>query len=87
MLWSYDIMIDTCAICRGIINDICIDCQANQVHCDSDGVRMCSRVFLTVTAKGVGHLGRMHDCVGLLQPRVSLSLHLQMATQAPQLPA
>jgi hypothetical protein len=24
-------MIDTCAICRGIINDICIDCQANQV--------------------------------------------------------
>ena len=30
VLWSYDIMIDTCAICRCIINDIGIDCQANQ---------------------------------------------------------
>lgn len=36
VLWSYDIMIDTCAICRGIINDICIDCQANQASATSD---------------------------------------------------
>jgi hypothetical protein len=36
VLWSYDIMIDTCAICRGIINDICIDCQANQASATAD---------------------------------------------------
>ncbi len=29
-------MIDTCAICRGIINDICIDCQANQASATAD---------------------------------------------------
>eukprot|EP01089_Gocevia_fonbrunei_P022265 TRINITY_DN8943_c0_g1_i1.p1 TRINITY_DN8943_c0_g1~~TRINITY_DN8943_c0_g1_i1.p1 ORF type:complete len:118 (-),score=13.70 TRINITY_DN8943_c0_g1_i1:28-381(-) len=28
-LWSYDFVIDTCAICRNHIMDLCIDCQAN----------------------------------------------------------
>lgn len=28
--WSWDIEIETCAICRNHIMDICIDCQANQ---------------------------------------------------------
>lgn len=27
--WSWDIVIDTCAICRNHIMDICIDCQAD----------------------------------------------------------
>ncbi|VVT51032.1 uncharacterized protein SAPINGB_P002961 [Magnusiomyces paraingens] len=28
--WSWDIVVDTCAICRNHIMDPCIDCQANQ---------------------------------------------------------
>ena len=36
VLWSYDIAVDTCAICRGLINDICIDCQANQASATSE---------------------------------------------------
>ena len=27
-LWSWDITVDTCAICRNHIMDLCIDCQA-----------------------------------------------------------
>ena len=27
--WSWDIEIDTCAICRNSLQDICIECQAN----------------------------------------------------------
>jgi hypothetical protein len=30
-LWSWDIVVDTCAICRNHIMDLCIECQANQV--------------------------------------------------------
>jgi hypothetical protein len=29
-LWSWDIVVDTCAICRNHIMDVCIECQANQ---------------------------------------------------------
>eukprot|EP01028_Stygiella_incarcerata_P005870 TRINITY_DN24286_c0_g2_i1.p2 TRINITY_DN24286_c0_g2~~TRINITY_DN24286_c0_g2_i1.p2 ORF type:complete len:154 (-),score=51.80 TRINITY_DN24286_c0_g2_i1:228-689(-) len=29
-LWAYDIQVDTCAICRNNIMDLCIECQANQ---------------------------------------------------------
>ena len=29
-LWSWDIEVDTCAICRNIIMDCCIECQSNQ---------------------------------------------------------
>ena len=28
-LWSWDIHVDTCAICRNHIMDLCIECQAN----------------------------------------------------------
>jgi hypothetical protein len=28
---SWDIVVDTCAICRNHIMDLCIECQANQV--------------------------------------------------------
>ncbi len=30
-LWSWDIQVDTCAICRNHIMDLCIDCQGNQL--------------------------------------------------------
>uniref|UniRef100_A0A914Y420 Anaphase-promoting complex subunit 11 RING-H2 finger domain-containing protein n=1 Tax=Panagrolaimus superbus TaxID=310955 RepID=A0A914Y420_9BILA len=30
-LWAWDIVVDTCAICRNHIMDLCIECQANQV--------------------------------------------------------
>lgn len=29
-LWSWDILVETCAICRNHIMDLCIECQANQ---------------------------------------------------------
>ncbi|CAD2220914.1 RING-box protein 1 [Angomonas deanei] len=29
-LWSWDIQVDTCAICRNHIMDLCIECQATQ---------------------------------------------------------
>ena len=28
-LWSWDIQVDNCAICRNHIMDLCIECQAN----------------------------------------------------------
>ena len=30
-MWSWDIVVDNCAICRNHIMDLCIECQANQV--------------------------------------------------------
>lgn len=29
-LWSWDIQVDNCAICRNHIMELCIECQANQ---------------------------------------------------------
>ena len=29
-LWSWDIVVENCAICRNHIMDLCIECQANQ---------------------------------------------------------
>eukprot|EP00920_Eleutheroschizon_duboscqi_P004370 GHVT01010077.1.p3 GENE.GHVT01010077.1~~GHVT01010077.1.p3 ORF type:complete len:106 (+),score=42.28 GHVT01010077.1:1255-1572(+) len=31
-LWSWDIVVDNCAICRNHIMDLCIECQASQVR-------------------------------------------------------
>lgn len=31
-LWSWDIVVDNCAICRNHIMDLCIECQANTGH-------------------------------------------------------
>jgi len=28
-LWSWDLVVDSCAICRNHIMDLCIECQAN----------------------------------------------------------
>ena len=28
-MWSWDLTSDTCSICRGSLNDLCIECQAN----------------------------------------------------------
>ncbi len=28
-MWSYDVVTDTCAICKGQLNDMCLDCQTN----------------------------------------------------------
>ncbi|KAH1067556.1 hypothetical protein J1N35_032543 [Gossypium stocksii] len=30
-LWSWDIVVDNCAVCRNHIMDLCIECQANQI--------------------------------------------------------
>lgn len=29
-LWGWDIIVENCAICRNHIQDLCIECQANQ---------------------------------------------------------
>ncbi|CAE6074742.1 unnamed protein product [Arabidopsis arenosa] len=34
-LWSWDIVVDNCAICRNHIMDLCIECQANQASATS----------------------------------------------------
>jgi RING-box protein 1 len=31
-MWSWDIAVDNCAICRNHIMDLCIECQANTSH-------------------------------------------------------
>lgn len=37
-LWSWDIQVDNCAICRNHIMDLCIECQAGApVEGDGDG--------------------------------------------------
>ncbi|EDV34777.2 uncharacterized protein Dana_GF20772 [Drosophila ananassae] len=30
-LWSWDVVVDNCAICRNHITEVCIECQANHV--------------------------------------------------------
>ena len=31
MMWTWDIAIENCGICRNHIYDLCVECQANQV--------------------------------------------------------
>ncbi|XP_026816944.1 RING-box protein 1-like [Rhopalosiphum maidis] len=35
-LWSWDIVVDNCAICRNHIMELCIECQANQSSHDDN---------------------------------------------------
>ena len=35
-LWAWDLDVETCAICRNHIMDLCIECQANQVNAGKD---------------------------------------------------
>ena len=35
-LWTWDIVVDNCAICRNHIMDLCIECQANQTASTSE---------------------------------------------------
>lgn len=35
-LWSWDLVVDNCAICRNHIMDLCIECQANNQSATTD---------------------------------------------------
>eukprot|EP00456_Euglypha_rotunda_P029267 TRINITY_DN2294_c0_g1_i1.p1 TRINITY_DN2294_c0_g1~~TRINITY_DN2294_c0_g1_i1.p1 ORF type:complete len:150 (+),score=19.35 TRINITY_DN2294_c0_g1_i1:274-723(+) len=35
-LWAWDLQVDSCAICRNHIMDLCIECQANQASATND---------------------------------------------------
>lgn len=35
-LWSWDLVVDNCAICRNHIMDLCIECQANNQSASTD---------------------------------------------------
>lgn len=48
-MWSWDIMVDNCAICRNLIMDLCIECQAkldmtSQDECNA-AWGMCNHAF------------------------------------------
>lgn len=30
-MWSWDVQVDNCAICKNHISDICLECQENQI--------------------------------------------------------
>ncbi|KAL7410634.1 SCF ubiquitin ligase Rbx1 component [Mrakia frigida] len=35
-IWAWDILVDTCAICKNQIMDLCIECQANQASATNE---------------------------------------------------
>eukprot|EP00483_Globobulimina_turgida_P004290 UN04299 len=41
-LWSYDLINDTCAICRNKLHDLCIDCAADAYSLQN---KECTRAF------------------------------------------
>lgn len=41
-MWSWDIVVDVCGICRNHVMELCLDCQANE---HSDSQNKCTVIF------------------------------------------
>ncbi|XP_023179249.1 RING-box protein 1-like [Drosophila hydei] len=44
-LWAWDIQVDTCAICRNLIKDPCIECQSNRTDECPKAIGTCQHVY------------------------------------------
>ena len=47
-MWSWDVVVDNCAICKNHISDLCLDCQENQGATQTDcqvGWGVCNHAF------------------------------------------
>ncbi|KAI7966480.1 hypothetical protein MJO29_002228 [Puccinia striiformis f. sp. tritici] len=72
-LWAWDIVVDNCAICRNHIMDLC---------------EALGRVSYRMSSQSSQYDQRgMYGCVGDLQPRVSLPLHLKVVENSSSLSA
>ena len=81
-LWSWDVAIETCAICRNHIMDKCIECQADQEKEESN----CNIAWVGSLLDSTQEFGNYVKYLGKLQPWIPLSLHLSLDSNAQRLP-
>ena len=85
-IWSWDIQVDNCAICRNHIMDMCIECQANP---NATGHEECAVAWgtcnvgkLCAMARRLVYSYAVHSRVHLFIARLSPALHFTLAQDA-----